>query len=114
MGYRKVMGKIVLLGARPDRTIRKEFSLQGQGDLQVGGNQSERACGRRTGAMTGSPPGVTSAHFGLFLLEQSMEFSLGKRPELAEGQVCHGQPLVFHSFESAKYLPTWSRKRKYE
>jgi hypothetical protein len=32
---------------------------------------------------------------------------LGKRPELAEGQVRHGQPRVLHPFQSAKYLPGW-------
>jgi hypothetical protein len=44
-------------------------------------------------------------HFELFLLEQPIEFFLGKTPELAEGQVGHGQPRVLHSFRSAKYLP---------
>jgi hypothetical protein len=39
-------------------------------------------------------PGVRSMQFELFLFEHSTEFSLGKRSELAEGQVCHDQPLV--------------------
>ena len=39
-------------------------------------------------------PEVTSMHFELFLLEQLIEFLLGKRLKLAEGQVRHGPPRV--------------------
>lgn len=98
-GHRRREGKaekIALLGAGGDTKFRKSFSLEARRDSQVGGNQSEQSRGRPGRGMSGSALGMAPEHFGLFLLEQSMEFSLGKGPELAEGQVCHDQPLVFH------------------
>jgi len=90
--------------------VSEKPSPQGQGDVQIGGNQPVQPSCRGTVWRSSQRYGVAPVHFQLLLLEHSAEFLLRKRLKMAEGQVGHGQPPVLLLFKNAKYLPLSSTK----
>jgi len=91
-------------GERSGEVAEKPF-LQGQGDLQAGGNQAVQPSFKGGEWSSVQRHGVASVHFKLLPLEPSAELLLRKRLKVTEGQVGHGPPPALHSFKSAKYLP---------
>ncbi len=95
-GCWKVKGEPYAAGSKRSGEVAEKPSLQGQGDLQTGGNQAAQPSFKGTGRRKSQRHRGASVHF---------ELLLRKRLKMAEGQVGHGQPPVLHSFKSAKYLP---------